>query len=629
MKCWLQGGWDQLKKPQHSKNQRPKVDYKKSFIYLWDYIKIYKGQFIFVMISSILISIFNAGVILGQYFFQKYLGQIVAGQAQNETTNIIMFAVFIFLAIFIIAGLFIFQVFVMTKVAQYSGKQIRKDLYFKLLELKLAYFDQNPSGDIMSKLTNDVNNITNALSQNVTQFMVNMSQIIIMLGSMFVFSPILASIALAFTPIQLIVVVLLFRKAQPNFAKKQKALGDINGFIEETISGQKVINNFNKQQPTIDAFEIKNVRIQKLDQQTQLLSSLVSPWNTFMQWFLRVLLLALAATFALNNFNFGGIVTTLNNQGITDPNLVIPLLTVLLLLVSNYSNPIYQIFQMLYLLQGAIAGAERAFAVKEQPIEVQAQESVTVADLQGEIEFKNLSFSYDGQKDVLKNINLHVKPGQVVGIVGPTGSGKTTIINLLTKFYDIDNEQSDILIDGISIKTITKQSLRDQVSIVLQDTFVFGGSVYENLRYAKADATNEEIEQAAQDANVAHIIHGLENNYETILENNAEMFSQGEKQLLAIARAFLKRSSILILDEATSSIDSKTEKDIQSAMIKLSKGKTTFMIAHRLSTIKHADIIVVLKDGAILEQGNHQELLAQNGFYAAMYNAKLNTPEDL
>ena len=629
MKCWSQGGWDQLKKPQHSKNQRPKVDYKKSFIYLWDYIKIYKGQFIFVMISSILISIFNAGVILGQYFFQKYLGQIVAGQAQNETTNIIMFAVFIFLAIFIIAGLFIFQVFVMTKVAQYSGKQIRKDLYFKLLELKLAYFDQNPSGDIMSKLTNDVNNITNALSQNVTQFMVNMSQIIIMLGSMFVFSPILASIALAFTPIQLIVVVLLFRKAQPNFAKKQKALGDINGFIEETISGQKVINNFNKQQPTIDAFEIKNVRIQKLDQQTQLLSSLVSPWNTFMQWFLRVLLLALAATFALNNFNFGGIVTTLNNQGITDPNLVIPLLTVLLLLVSNYSNPIYQIFQMLYLLQGAIAGAERAFAVKEQPIEVQAQESVTVADLQGEIEFKNLSFSYDGQKDVLKNINLHVKPGQVVGIVGPTGSGKTTIINLLTKFYDIDNEQSDILIDGISIKTITKQSLRDQVSIVLQDTFVFGGSVYENLRYAKADATNEEIEQAAQDANVAHIIHGLENNYETILENNAEMFSQGEKQLLAIARAFLKRSSILILDEATSSIDSKTEKDIQSAMIKLSKGKTTFMIAHRLSTIKHADIIVVLKDGAILEQGNHQELLAQNGFYAAMYNAKLNTPEDL
>ena len=618
-----------MKKPQHSKNQRPKVDYKKSFIYLWDYIKIYKGQFIFVIISSILISIFNAGVILGQYFFQKYLGQIVAGQAQNETTNIIMFAVFIFLAIFIIAGLFIFQVFVMTKVAQYSGKQIRKDLYFKLLELKLAYFDQNPSGDIMSKLTNDVNNITNALSQNVTQFMVNMSQIIIMLGSMFVFSPILASIALAFTPIQLIVVVLLFRKAQPNFAKKQKALGDINGFIEETISGQKVINNFNKQQPTIDAFEIKNVRIQKLDQQTQLLSSLVSPWNTFMQWFLRVLLLALAATFALNNFNFGGIVTTLNNQGITDPNLVIPLLTVLLLLVSNYSNPIYQIFQMLYLLQGAIAGAERAFAVKEQPIEVQVQESVTVADLQGEIEFKNLSFSYDGQKDVLKNINLHVKPGQVVGIVGPTGSGKTTIINLLTKFYDIDNEQSDILIDGISIKTITKQSLRDQVSIVLQDTFVFGGSVYENLRYAKADATNEEIEQAAQDANVAHIIHGLENNYETILENNAEMFSQGEKQLLAIARAFLKRSSILILDEATSSIDSKTEKDIQSAMIKLSKGKTTFMIAHRLSTIKHADIIVVLKDGAILEQGNHQELLAQNGFYAAMYNAKLNTPEDL
>lgn len=611
-----------------TKHQRPKVNYKKSFKYLWEYLKLYRGQFIFVLVSSILISIFNAGVIIGQYFFQKELMKLIGNN--NDSQQLIFgFSALLFSSIVMIAILFVMQVFVMNKIAQYAGKQIRKDLYYKILELKLAYFDQNPSGDIMSKLTNDINNITNALAQNVTQFMVNVSQIIIMLVAMFIFSPILAAIALALTPFQLLVVILLFKKAQPNFAKKQQALGDINGFIEETISGQKVINNFNKQAPTIAVFQTKNQKIQKLDQQTQRLSSWVSPWNTFMQWFVRLIILVLAVIFATQNINFGGVAPTVSADGKTDPALVISLLTAILLLVSNYSNPIYQIFQMLYLLQGAIAGTERAFVIKEQPLEVQPEEQVDVNNLKGEIHFKNLSFSYDGKKDVLKNIDLHVQPGQVVGIVGPTGSGKTTIINLLTKFYDVTNPESDILIDGQSIKEITKHSLRDEVSIVLQDTFVFGASINDNLKYAKKDATQEEIQQAAHDANIDHIINGLENGYETILENNAESFSQGERQLLAIARAFLKQSSILILDEATSSIDSKTEKDIQSAMIKLSKGKTTFMIAHRLSTIKHADIIVVLKDGQILEQGNHQSLLAQNGFYASMYNAKLNTPEDL
>ena len=605
-----------------------KINYKKSFLYLWDYIKIYKGQFIFVLVSSILISVFNAGIIIGQYYFQTYLNQIVLGELNNDVARVASFGALIFGAIALIATLFVVQVVVMNKIAQFSGKQIRKDLYYKILELKLAYFDQNPSGDIMSKLTNDVNNITNALAQNVTQFMINVSQILIMLVAMFIFSPILAAIALAFAPVQLAVVILLFQKAQPNFAKKQAALGNINGFIEETISGQKVINNFNKQAPTIAMFQTKNFKIQKLDQQTQRLSSWVSTWNSFMQWFLRLVMLVVAAVFAAQNFNFGGIIST-TAGGVTNPALLISLLTAMLLLVSNYSNPIYQIFQMLYLLQGAIAGTERAFVIKEQVQEVCPDETVAVANLQGAIHFKNLSFSYDGKKEVLKNINLEVRPGQVVGIVGPTGSGKTTIINLLTKFYDVTQPDSDILIDGISIKTITKESLREAVSIVLQDTFVFGASIADNLRYAKADATDAEIEQAARDANIDHIINGLNQGYATVLENNAEAFSQGERQLLAIARAFLKRSSILILDEATSSIDSKTEKDIQSAMIRLSRGKTTFMIAHRLSTIKHADIIVVLKDGAILEHGNHQSLLAQNGFYAQMYNAKLNTPEDL
>lgn len=588
----------------------------------------YKGQFLFVVVSSILISIINAGIIIGQYYFMDYLTKAVRAKLDNEFQNVIIYSALLFSGIIFVLILFVLQVLAMTKIAQISGKQIRKDLYFKILELKLSYFDQNPSGDIMSRLTNDVNNITNALTQNVTQFMINITQIIIMLVSMFIFSPILASIALAFAPVQLIVVIFLFKKAQPNFAKKQAKLGELNGFIEETISGQKVINNFNKQEPTIEAFQVKNHAIRKIDNQTQRLSSLASPWNTFMQWMLIVTILILISYLSSKNINFGGITSTLL-EGKTNPVAVTSLISALMLFVRNYSNPIYQIFQMLYLLQGAIAGTERAFVVKDKPIEVNDNEKIDIHEIQGDIKFKNLTFSYDGKRNILKNIDLHVKPGQVVGIVGPTGSGKTTIINLLTKFYDVKNNDSDILIDDISIKKITKHSLRNEVSIVLQDTFVFGKSVYENLRYSKPDATNEEIIAAAKEANAHHFIMALENGYETILENNAEILSQGERQLLAIARAFLKKSSILILDEATSSIDTKTEKDIQTGMIKLSKNKTTFMIAHRLSTIKHADIIIVLKDGEIFEQGNHEELLKLNGFYANMYNSKLNTPEDL
>lgn len=609
-------------------DNKQKINYKKSFIYLWQYMKVYKNQFLFVVLSSLLISMMNAGVVIGQYYFMRFLTDVIKTKLNNEFRDLVLFSSLLFIAVFFIAILFVLQVKVMTKIAQFSGKQIRKDLYFKILELKLSYFDQNPSGDIMSLLTNDVNNVTNALTQNVTQFMINITQMIIMLISMFIFSPILATITIAFAPVQLIVILLFFKKAQPNFAKKQTKLGQLNGFVEETISGQKVINNFNKQETVIAMFQVKNMEIQKNDNQTQRLSSMVGPWNTFMQWMLIVAILIVATIFGSKNINFGGITSTLSSQK-TDPAAVIALLSALMLFVRNYSNPIYQIFQMLYLLQGAIAGTERSFTIKKQPIEINFNETDTIKNIKGDIKFKNLTFSYDGKRNILKNIDLHINPGQVVGIVGPTGSGKTTIINLLTKFYDITNEDSDILIDGMSIKKITKESLRNEISIVLQDTFIFGESIYDNLRYAKPEATNEEIIQACKEANAHHFIMALENGYNSILKNNAEALSQGERQLLAIARAFLKNNSILILDEATSSIDTKTEKDIQTGMIKLSKGKTTFMIAHRLSTIKHADIIIVLKDGEILEQGNHQELLQRQGFYANMYNSKLNTPEDL
>lgn len=610
-------------------NQKQNI--KNAFKYIWYYLKFYKIHFIFVVVSCILISFLISSIIIGQYYFMQEMISIIFKSGKPAwTTKIILYIIFLLLAVFIMIILNILQTITMNKIAQYVGRSIRKDLYFKILQLKLSFFDQNPSGDIMSRLTNDVNNITNALAQNVTQFIINASQIIIMLLTMILFSPILGIVSLLFFPIQVGVILLLFKKSQPNFIKKQTALGDINGFIEETISGQKVINNFNKQQPTIQRFQEKNQVIKKIDYSTQTLSNFTGPWNTFAGSMLTFILFLLSIIFSSINFDFGGIVSTLDKNGITNPQKITSLLTIILILSKNYTNPIYQIFQMLYLLQGAMAGTERAFFILGQKNEKKEFETNIVTNIKGKVEFKNLFFAYEeGGRNILKNINLNIKPGQVVGIVGPTGSGKTTIINLLTKFYDVTNKDSDILIDGKSIKKMTKESLRNEVSIVLQDTFVFENTVYENLRLSKKDATNEEIIEAAKQANAHKFIMQLEKGYETVLKNNADELSQGEKQLLAIARGFLKKSSILILDEATSSIDTKTEKDIQAGMIKLSKGKTTFMIAHRLSTIKHADVIIVLKDGEILEQGNHETLLALQGFYATMYNSKLNTPEDV
>ena len=610
-----------------------KERYGKPLKFLWIYIKEYKSTFIFVVISSIILSLFTAGITIGNYYFLKFITEHIDLKAPEHSATIVKFMSGLLVALFLALIIYVLQTIFMTKTAQYTSKSLRKDLYFKILDLKLQYFDSTPSGDIMSRLTNDINTITMALTQNVTQFLVSSTQIFFFLIVLLLFSPIMGAIAIVFVPIQLSVVYLLFKKAQPNYAKKQVVLGDLNGYAEETISGQKIINNFNKQHLAIASFNKKNENLKNISYKSDLLSSLPNSWNTLMGNVLIGVMYIVAMALSINKINFGGIQSTLGgnpDDSFITATLTMSLLTAMMTFTKNFSNPIYQIFQLLTLLQSAIAGTNRAIVIAEQPKEVLSDsETVNVKNLKGHIKFKNLTFSYDNKKDVLKNISLDVKPGQVVGIVGPTGSGKTTIINLLTKFYDVTNEESDILIDDISIKNITKHSLREEVSIVLQDTFIFGASIYENIRYAKEDATNEEIEEACKKANAHNFIMSLEKGYETVLENNADDISQGQRQLLAIARAFLKTSSILILDEATSSIDTKTEKDIQQGMIELSKGKTTFMIAHRLSTIKHADIIVVLKDGEILEKGNHQQLLKLNGFYANMYNSKLNTPEDI
>ncbi|MGL5643666.1 MAG: ABC transporter ATP-binding protein [Metamycoplasmataceae bacterium] len=610
--------------------QRPKLDIKKNLSFIWYYLKHYKIQTIIIFSTTFITTLLLSAAIFGQFYFTEYITSkinLAQGTIDTELRVILLFSLLIISGYVLFLMISIFQVFIMTKLAQTIGKQIRSDLFTKILELKLSYFDSQPSGDIMSKLTNDVNNITNALTQNVTQFLTNFFQIILMLISMFIFSPFLALIIIGIAPFQFSFIFFILKKAQPNFLKKQVYIGELNGFVEETISGQKVINNFNKKQETINSFDVFNEKIRIIDKQTSFLSGVVTPWNTLIAAGSNLLMLTAALLFSINNIEFGLINKTIGLDGETNKNVAFSLVLAFSMLLRSYTNPTFQIFQLLNILQTALAGTERAFSIFEQENEIKDYEVVEVKGLKGDVKIENLSFSYDGERNVLNNISLHAKPGEIIGIVGPTGSGKTTIINLLTKFYDI--EDGDILIDGNSIKTITKESLRNEVSIVLQDTFIFGESIYDNIRHANPTATNEEIEAAAHTANSHHFISVLKDGYETVVENNAEELSQGEKQLLAITRALLKESNILILDEATSSIDTKTEKDIQEAMIKLAKNKTTFVIAHRLSTIQKADQIIVLKDGEIIEKGNHKSLLEQKGFYYNLYSSGVNTPEDL
>ncbi len=610
-----------------NKVKNEKIDIKKNLKFIWFYLKSYKLKTIIIFISSFFVTSMLSAAIFGQYYFTEYITSSLATTGTTDSDTILTYTLLIIFSYVIFFIVSIIQIFIMTKLAQRIGKQIREDLFHKILELKLSYFDSEPSGDIMSKLTNDVNNITNVLTQNVTQFLTNSFQIVLMLISMFIFSPFLALIILAIAPFQFSFIILILKKAQPNFLKKQVYIGELNGFVEETISGQKVINNFNKKEETINAFNVYNQKIKAIDSKTSFLSGVVNPWNSLMTSTSIMLMVSVALLFSTNNIEFGSIINWTTINGKTDKPTAFSLVLAFSMLLRSYTNPTFQIFQLLNVIQTALAGTERAFSILKQEEEIKDYESVVVGDLKGDVKIENLSFSYDGKRNVLNNISLHAKPGQVIGIVGPTGSGKTTIINLLTKFYDISD--GDILIDGNSIKTITKESLRSKVSIVLQDTFIFGESIYDNIRHAKPSATNEEIVEASKMANSHHFISVLKNGYDTVIENNADELSQGEKQLLAIARAILKKSSILILDEATSSIDTKTEKDIQEAMIKLSKDKTTFVIAHRLSTIKSADQIIVLKDGEIIEKGNHETLLKEKGFYHNLYTSGVNTPEDL
>ena len=496
-----------------------------------------------------------------------------------------------------------YQNLVMVKISQKVSANIRKDLFSNLQGLPLKYFDTNSSGDLMSRLTNDVDNINTTLSQSVTQLFSGVINIGGMLIAMLILSPILTLIGLITVPLTFLTTKTLAKKTQRFFVKQQNELGILNGYIEEMVSGQKVVSLFSEEEEVKEEFAKINEKLTKSAIIAQGASSVMGPINNF-----------------INNISYLIISVTGGYLILKGHTITVGIVFTFLLYMRNFTRPINEIMNLFNTIQSALAGAERVFEVIDEVKEKDKIEAKDIENIEGNVVLKNVTFSYTKGKEILKNISIEANKGEVIAIVGPTGAGKTTIVNLLTKFYDIDS--GEIFIDGKNINYITRESLRKSVAMVLQDTYLFSETVSENIRYGRLNASDEEIVKAAKMANAHQFIKQLPDGYNTILSDNGGNLSQGQRQLLAIARAILSNASILILDEATSSIDTRTEEHIQEAMLNLMKGKTTFVIAHRLSTIKNADKILALKDGEIVECGTYDELISKNGFYANLYNSQ-------
>lgn len=519
-------------------------------------------------------------------------------------------SIFILFALYVLyLVLILFQNFIMVKISQVTSSKLRWQSYCRLQEMPISYFDSHSSGDLMSRMTNDIDNISQALTQAAAQFIQTIFTVLFTFILMMVLSPYLTLISIFILFLLMSISFLFVKKAQPYFIMQQDRLGDLNGYIEEMFSGHKVVALLNRQKETCESFEVYNNALVPSAVRSQTYSSLIMPWFNFISNILFLLVAVIAALFKIYGISTGGISTI-------DIAFIISFIT----LLRNFSNPINQILSISNLIQAGLAGAERVFYLINLIPPHDKPGAKPLSNIEGHVKFDHVNFGYLPGKLNLIDANIAANPGETIAIVGPTGAGKTTIINLLTKFYNYNS--GSIVIDKHEITDSIETSWRDQITIVLQDTYLFTTTIKENIRYGDLSATDEQIISAAKIADAHNFIMQLENGYDTIVESNGENFSQGQRQLLAIARAVIKKAPILVLDEATSSVDTRTEIQIQNAMLRLMQGKTSFVIAHRLSTIKNATIILVVSDGKIIERGTHDQLLALNGFYANLYNSQ-------
>ncbi len=567
---------------------------------VWQYLKHYPSLIVIVSLSIVFSVGFNLTLpILLKIAIDDYL----------KVDNINMIAISLIVGSIIIGGIVVsisnfFQQFLMAKVSSLVSTSIRRDAFENLVNLPISYFDKNPHGVIMSNLTNDVETITTALSQVVPQFITALASIIGSIVLMLITSWRLSIVAFLIIPLMIIGTVFISKKASKHFQLQQVKLGTINGIVKENINGLKVVKLYNQEDAMKNQFLSASRQLQRASFKGQTYSGLMMPLIRLVDNVLYAMLVTVGAILKINY----GYVSVGQIQAMTN-------------YTKLSTRPINSIAQVYNLIQIAIAGGDRVFKLIDETDEY-IKENNKLTDIKGEVEFRNVNFGYNETKLVLNNVSFKAEKGKTIAIVGPTGGGKTTIINLLMRFYD--TTFGSILIDGVDINSLSKDYLRRQIGIVLQTTYLFRGTVLENIKYGKADATIEEVIEAAKQAHVHEIINRLPRKYDTHVKEGGSNFSHGERQLLSIARTILSNPKILVLDEATSSVDTRTESNIQKSINSIVKNRTSFVIAHRLQTIRNADSIIVIKDGQIYEKGNHQELLDKKGFYYEMYQSQFN-----
>ena len=562
---------------------------------IWEYLKKENKKALWTVMLLVLIT--SVLGVLGPYFIGVAIDDYISVKDVPGAIKIILILAIIYVLTAIFTWL---QTYIMVIVSQRTIKDIRAELFSKLQKLSLKFFDNNAHGDIMSRATNDIDNLNNALTQSVIQILSSILTIIGVTVAMFLLNPIMALATFIIIPIMFFITKYLGRLTKKSFIERQESLGDLNGLIEETIGGQDIITLFSREEYVFNKFEEKNNKLRTTTTTAEILSGAMRPLMNFINNLGFALVVAVGGVLTLKGMATVGIIASFVNYS------------------RQFSRPLNQLASLYNTIQSAIAGGERVFEIIDEVPDIQDKDSaVKIETLKGEVDFKNVNFSYKEYTPVLKNINFQCNPGETIALVGPTGSGKTTIINLLTRFYDIND--GNIKIDNLDIKEYSIKSLRRRVGVVLQDNYLFSGTIKDNIRYGRLDAKDEEIIEAAKLANAHSFIKHLPKKYDTIVTSQGENLSHGQRQLLSIARVILSNPDILILDEATSNIDTRTELQIQKGLKNLMKGRTSFVIAHRLKTIEEADKILVIKNGEIIERGNHETLMEDQGFYHNLY----------
>ena len=582
-------------------------DFKGSTKKLIKYLGRYWAAIIAVMIFAAVSTVFSvagpkimgkATTALAEGLMNKIAG--TGGIDFDYIAKVLLFT----LALYVVSAIFMFaQGLIMTGITQKTCYRMRKDITSKINRMPMKYFESRTYGEVLSRITNDVDTLGQSLNQSITQIITSVATLVGTLVMMLSISPLMTLISLVILPVSMILISFVIKHSQKYFRQQQEYLGHINGQVEEVYGGHLVIKAYNKEAETVKTFKEANNVLYKSAWKSQFLSGLMMPIMQF-----------------VGNLGYAGVAIS---GGILAIKNVITIgdIQAFIQYVKNFTQPIQQIAQVANQLQSMAAASERVFEfLDEEEEDITVENPVKPDHIEGSVEFSHVHFGYNPDQIIINDFSAKVKPGQQVAIVGPTGAGKTTMVKLLMRFYDVSS--GAILVDGYDIRDYNRADLRDAFGMVLQDTWLFKGTIMENIRYGRLDATDEEVIAAAKAAHAHHFIQTLPGGYDMELNEDASNVSQGQKQLLTIARAILADNPILILDEATSSVDTRTEIRIQKALDNLMKGRTSFVIAHRLSTIKNADMILVMKDGDIIEQGTHDELLAKNGFYAELYNSQ-------